>query len=119
MSSDYRIDVFKNSKCTARNLEGLFVPYDSRDYCRRPCTTDMQNCPNSTRAELSVPICSLVSVALSGLSVASVAAPVVAEVVAVAVAVAAVWEAGQQYYAPTLCLDQKHNLPLESDFKSN
>lgn len=100
MPSDCHTDVFKNSKCTAHNLEGLFVPCDSRDYCRRPCTTGRrQNCLDPTLAELSVPICSLVSVALSDPLVALVAVPVVAEVVAVA----AVRKAGQQYYAPALC----------------
>lgn len=90
----------------ARNLEGLFAPYDSYDYCRRPCTTDKQricrqNCSGPIQAELSVRlICNLVSVALSGPSIASIAVPVVAEVVAVA----AVREVAGQYYAPVaLC----------------
>lgn len=86
----------------ARNLEGPFVPYDSRDYCRQPCTMDKRcrNCPGRIRVELSVPICSPVSVALSDPSVASVAVPV--EVVVEVVV--AVWKAVQQYYAPVaLC----------------
>lgn len=86
----------------ARNLEGPFVPCDSYDYCRRPCTTDKQrrNCSGPIRAELSVLIYSPVSVALSDPSVALIAAPVVAEVVAVA----AVREVARQYCAPVaLC----------------
>lgn len=104
------VTIFKNSRCTARNLEDPFAPYDLCDHYRS-YTTDRrhQNCSGPIQAELwSGPVCNPASAASWGPSAVSVVAPV-AEVVAVG----AVWAAVRQYCAQVaLCWGLKHNSPL-------